>query len=159
MNNKILFCAVAALMSFFVRESFAADDYIACTYTASTGPNGSAPASGSIQLYSWSWGASNPSDVGTGSGTSAGRVSLSDFSIGLGSDATKLLQVAVQGALSSVSCGFYNTEPSSAGGVPSPYLTVMLTNAVLSSVEVMNTGKGDKQRMKLWFNIDSIIWR
>ncbi|MGA2397966.1 MAG: type VI secretion system tube protein Hcp [Steroidobacteraceae bacterium] len=110
--------------------------------------------SGFIEVDSFSFGASNNNPSTGSGGGSAGRVSIGSISV-----ASELLQLAVRGALSSLSCGLYNTQPSSAGEVPNPYLTATLANAVLSSVEVVNNGKGDKQRMKLWFDIDSIVWK
>jgi type VI secretion system secreted protein Hcp len=56
---------------------------------------------GYIEIFSFSFGASNPTSVGTGTGSGAGKVSLSDFSITKQLDASspQLFQKVVTGAV------------------------------------------------------------
>ena len=85
------------------------------------GPNGW------IQIYSWSVGASNPTNVGSsGGGTSSGKVSLSDFSIGKLVDQSSplLFQSILQGAI------FPSATLTVKG--PASLVTVTFTNVTIS---------------------------
>lgn len=153
MTRPILLQVASVLILIAAQQAYA--DSMSCSFTAQEGPSQS-PLN--VELDSFSWGASNPADVGAG-GTGAGKAELSGFSFsnGMNSSYTSLLQLAASGTVfSAVSCGFYG--PTTVGTVPSPYLTAVLTDAVLVGFEITGAGDG-KQRAKFQFYFQNINWK
>jgi len=102
----------------------------------STGTN-----NGYIEIYSWSWGASNPTTVGGTGGSGAGKVSLSDFSISKAVDSSTpvLSQIALNGTVIAnmslvVSFGKGGNGRGNGGGIAT--LTVNFLDVIISNYKV-----------------------
>jgi type VI secretion system secreted protein Hcp len=105
------------------------------TYLLIDGVNGESQAPDMpkyIELDSFSFGASNPADVG-GKGLSAGKCSLSDFSFTCAMDSAsfQILQNLYQGTHIGT-CTFKQRE-SGGGTSPYVYLIVIMTNCYITS--------------------------
>lgn len=94
--------------------------------------------SDNIELDSFSFGASNPADIG-GGGLSAGKCSLSDFSFScaLDSSSFQILKSLYSGA--HVATAVFTGRKSGGGGTPYNYLVVTMTNCYITS---QSTGGG-----------------
>jgi type VI secretion system secreted protein Hcp len=97
--------------------------------------NGESQAQGmtnNIELDSYSFGASNPADVG-GKGLSAGKCSLSDFSFTCGTDAAsfQILKALYTGA--HLAKAVFSLRESGGGATPYTYITVTMTNCYITS--------------------------
>src|ERR1035441_5415178 len=104
-------------------------------YLLINGVNGESQAVGMtnyIELDSFSFGASNPADVG-GKGLSAGKASLSDFSFSWGLDAAsyQILKDLYNG--SHISTATFAGRKTGGGGTPYLYLKVIMTNCFITS--------------------------
>jgi type VI secretion system secreted protein Hcp len=112
-----------------------------------TGITGSGPG-GSIDILSFSFGASNASTVGTGTGSSAGKVSLSDLTITKTVDASspKLFDNLLNSmVISNVVLKVYRGAGAAGGtGTPTEYLMITLTNVIISSY-TLNDGTSGSQ--------------
>ena len=105
----------------------------------STGTSG-----GYIELYSWSWGASNPTTVGSSSGGgTSGKVSLSDLTVTKKVDQATpaLAQLALQGTaianltlIVTFGSGEGGGASGSGGGIET--LTVNFLDAIISSYKI-----------------------
>lgn len=98
-----------------------------------------------IEIYSFSWGATNPSSIGTGTtGHGSGKVSISDFNIMKKSETSsaKLFQHCCSGTpIPSVSVHFLK-----AGGEESvEFLKYTFTDCVVSSLQWSGSSGGDNQ--------------
>ncbi len=97
--------------------------------------NGESQAVGmsdNIELDSFSFGASNPADIG-GGGLSAGKCSLSDFSFtcSLDSSSWQILKSLYAGA--HIGKAVFTGRKSGGGGTPYNYLVVTMTNCFVTS--------------------------
>jgi len=97
---------------------------------------------GEIEIYSFSWGASNPSTVGMGSGGGAGRVSISSFNF------MKKTDKASPGLFQACCGGDHKDKATltlrAAGGDSSvPYLKYEFENVFVESVQWSGSSGGD----------------
>src|ERR1700684_4115303 len=95
---------------------------------------------GYIELDSFSFGASNPADVG-GGGLSAGKCSLSDFSFSCALDSSSFQMLTNLYAGTHISTCTFTGRKSGGGGNPYNYLVVTLTNCYITS---QSTGGGSQ---------------
>jgi type VI secretion system secreted protein Hcp len=94
---------------------------------------------GEIDLMSFSWGASNSSSVGTGTGVSVGKVSVSDFSIMKSTDSSSpvLFQKCCDGSV--IATGVVTLQRQVQGNA-TPYLVYNFTNVYVTSVQWSGSG-------------------
>jgi type VI secretion system secreted protein Hcp len=92
---------------------------------------------GYIEIFSFSFGASNPTTVGTGTGGGAGKVSLSDISITkkLDTSSPHLFQMVVTGALIPSVTLLIKSVESAAGDA----VTIVFTDVVISMYKLDET--------------------
>jgi type VI secretion system secreted protein Hcp len=104
-----------------------------------TGESQKANHVGEIDLMSFSWGASNSSSVGTGTGASVGKVNVSDFSIMKSTDKASpvLFQKCCDG---SVMATGVVTLQRQVKAVATPYLVYNFTNVYVTSVQWSGSG-------------------
>jgi type VI secretion system secreted protein Hcp len=103
--------------------------------------NGESQAVGmakNIELDSFSFGASNPADIG-GGGLSAGKCSLSDFSFSCALDSSSYQILSSLYAGTHIGTAVFTGRKSGGGGTPYNYLVVTMTNCYLTS---QSTGGG-----------------
>lgn len=93
-----------------------------------------------IELDSYSFGASNPADVG-GKGLAAGKVSLSDFSFScaLDSSSWQIVQAMYKGT--HIASAVFTGMKSGGGGSTYKYITITMTNCFITS---HSTGGGSQ---------------
>ena len=99
---------------------------------------------GEIEIYSFSWGASNPTTVGSGkTGLSAGRVSLSSFNIMKKSDKSSptLFQACCNGKHFDDAVVVMN-KASGEGG-QAPFLKYTFTDVMIESIQWSGSSGGD----------------
>ncbi|MGA2344570.1 MAG: type VI secretion system tube protein Hcp [Candidatus Sulfotelmatobacter sp.] len=104
-------------------------------YLLIDGINGESQAQGmtnNIELDSFSFGASNPADVG-GGGLSAGKCSLSDFSFTCAVDQAsyQILKALYTGQ--HIATTTFSLRKSTGAATPYTYLSVVMTNCYLTS--------------------------
>jgi type VI secretion system secreted protein Hcp len=87
---------------------------------------------GNIELDSFSFGASNPADVG-GGGLSAGKCSLSDFSFSCALDSSSWQILNNLYAGTHISSVVFTGRKAGGGGTPYNYLIATLTNCYITS--------------------------
>src|SRR5437868_3564442 len=94
---------------------------------------------GDIDLMSFSWGASNSSSVGTGTGVSVGKVSVSDFSIMKSTDASSptLFQKCCDGSVIPTAVVTLQRQVQ---GDATPYLVYNFTNVYVTSLQWSGSG-------------------
>lgn len=113
-------------------------------YLLIDGVTGESQATGmtnNIELDSFSFGASNPADVG-GKGLSAGKCSLSDFSCTFGVDqASYQILKALYTGQHVPTCTFQLRE-SGGGANPYTYLKVIMTNCYITSDSIGGGASG-----------------
>ncbi len=87
-----------------------------------------------IELESWSWGASNPTTV-SGSGLSAGKVSMSDLSITKPVDkcSAKLLDMVCSGK--HIASAILTCSKSTGDKNPADYITIKMEEVYISSMQ------------------------
>jgi len=95
------------------------------------GENLAAKHKDEIEIHSWSWGASNPTSI-SGSGLSAGKVSISDLTISkpVDSSSAKLLELCCSGK--HIATGTLSCSKSTGDKNPGDYLTIALTEVHIS---------------------------
>jgi len=98
------------------------------------GESGSSKHKEEIELLSWSWGATNPTNI-TGSGMSAGKVSMSDLSFTKRVDKSspKLLEVCVTGK--HVTDATLYCCKQTGDKTPQDFLTIKLKEVYVSSFQ------------------------
>ena len=109
------------------------------------GVDGEATAKGyekSIELYSFSWGASNPTTIGHGTGGGAGKVSLSSFNV------MKRTDVASATLFTKCCMGEHMPEVlvvlrKAGGSNPLEYLTYKFTEVYVDSIQWSGSSGGD----------------
>jgi type VI secretion system secreted protein Hcp len=94
---------------------------------------------GDIDLMSFSWGASNSSAVGTGTGVSTGKVTVSDFSIVKSTDSSSpvLFQKCCDGSV--ITTGVVTLQRQIQGSA-TPYLVYNFTNVFVTSIQWSGSG-------------------
>ena len=92
-----------------------------------------------IDLMSFSWGASNSSSVGTGTGVSVGKVAVSDFSIMKATDSSSpvLFQKCCDGSVMTTGVVTLQRQVQ---GTATPYLVYNFTNVYVTSVQWSGSG-------------------
>src|ERR1700722_5944452 len=116
-----------------------ASDY----YLLISGVNGESQAQGmtnNIELDSFSFGASNPPDVG-GGGLSGGKCSLSDFSFSCALDSSSFQMLTNLYAGPPIATCPFAGRKSGGGGNPCNYRVVALSNGYITS---KSTGGGSQ---------------
>jgi len=113
-------------------------------YLLINGINGESQAQGmtnNIELDSFSFGASNPADVG-GKGLSAGKCSLSDFSFTCSVDSAsyQILKALYTGQ--HIPTATFSLRKSGGGANPYTYLTVTMTNCYITSHSIGGGAQG-----------------
>ena len=106
---------------------------------------------GEIDLMSFSWGASNSSSVGTGTGVSVGKVSVSDFSIMKSTDSSSppLFQKCCDGTV--IATGVVTLQRQTNQGAQA-YLVYNFQNVYVTSVQWSGSGAaGDAPAESLTF--------
>ena len=96
------------------------------------GESGASKHKEEIELLSWSWGASNPTNI-SGSGMSAGKVSMTDLSFTKKVDKSspKLLELCVTGK--HVDDATLYCSKQTGGKTPEDFLTIKLKEVYVSS--------------------------
>ena len=96
------------------------------------GESGATKHKDEIEVLSWSWGASNPTNI-SGSGMSAGKVSMSDLSFTKKVDkaSPKLLELCVTGK--HVDDATLYCSKQTGGKTPDDFLTIKLKEVYVSS--------------------------
>jgi type VI secretion system secreted protein Hcp len=104
-----------------------------------TGESQKANHTGEIDLMSFSWGASNSSSVGTGTGVSVGKVSVSDFSIMKATDSASpvLFQKCCDGSVMTTGVVTLQRQVQ---GTATPYLVYNFTNVYVTSIQWSGSG-------------------
>ena len=104
-----------------------------------TGESQKANHVGEIDVMSFSWGASNSSSVGTGTGASVGKATVSDFSIMKSTDSSSpvLFQKCCDGSV--IPTGVVTLQRQ-AGGEATPYLVYNFTNVYVTSIQWSGSG-------------------
>lgn len=97
---------------------------------------------GEIELYSWSFGASNPSTIGPGSeGFGAGRVTISSFNFMKKCD--KASPVLFQRCCTGTHIDSAILTMRKAGGKQSPFLIYTFTGVMVDSIQWSGSSGGD----------------
>jgi hypothetical protein len=112
-SGGIVRLAVASALALSAATAYAASDYL-LEIKGVQGESGASDASQTIELSSWSWGASNPTSVGS-SGMSAGKVSMQDMSVMATQPATAQ---AVRESPTKASTGKTAAQADAAAGTP-----------------------------------------
>lgn len=94
---------------------------------------------GEIDIMSFSWGASNSTSVGTGTGASTGKVNISDFSIMKTTDSSSpnLFQKCCDGSV--IATGVVTLQRQVQGSA-TPYLVYNFTNVYVTSIQWSGSG-------------------
>jgi type VI secretion system secreted protein Hcp len=94
---------------------------------------------GEIDIMSFSWGASNDSAVGTGTGISVGKVNISDFTVMKTTDSSSpvLFQKCCDGSV--ITSGVVTLQRQ-IQGTATPYLVYNFQNVFVTSVQWSGTG-------------------
>jgi type VI secretion system secreted protein Hcp len=106
------------------------------------GESGATKHKEEIELQSWSWGATNPTSI-TGSGMSAGKVSMSDLSFTKKVDkaSPKLLELLVTGK--HVDTVTLTCSKQTGGKTPDDFLTIKLKEVYVSSYQTGGSSGDD----------------
>jgi len=91
-----------------------------------------------IELDSWSWGGSAPSDVGN-KGLSAGKPSFSDFTCSFAVDSASFQLVACLCKGTHIASATFSGRKTGGGANPFVYITVVMTNCFVTA---FSTGGG-----------------
>ena len=107
--------------------------------TGVTGESQKENHTGEIDLMSFSWGASNGSSVGTGTGVSVGKVAVSDFSVMKATDSSSppLFQKCCDGSV--IATGVVTLQRQ-VSGTATPYLVYTFTNVYVTSLQWSGSG-------------------
>jgi len=99
-----------------------------------TGESTASKHTGEIEVFSWSWGASNPTSI-SGTGLSAGKVSIGDINVSKPVDksSAKLLELCSTGK--HIATGVLTCSKSTGDKNPADYLTIKLTEIHISSFQ------------------------
>jgi type VI secretion system secreted protein Hcp len=103
-----------------------------------------------IQLLAWSWGMSQSGTTHDGSGSGAGKVSVQDLSF------THYVDASTPTLMLACCKGSHYPEATitmrKAGGDPLPYLTVKLTDLIITSVSTGSSSGEDRQTENVTLN-------
>jgi type VI secretion system secreted protein Hcp len=110
---------------------------------------------GELDIMSFSWGASNSSSVGTGTGVSVGKVTVSDFSVMKSTDSSSpvLFQKCCDG---SVIATAVVTLQRQVQATATPYLVYNFTNVYVTSIQWSGSGgAGDAPMESVSFTFET----
>jgi len=103
-----------------------------------------------IQLLAWSWGMSQTGTTHIGSGGGAGKVNVQDLSF------THYVDSAAPAMIAACCTGKHYPEATitmrKAGGDPLPYLTIKLTDLIITSVSTGSSSGEDQQTENVTLN-------
>ena len=103
-----------------------------------------------IQLLAWSWGMSQSGTTHDGSGSGAGKVNVQDLSF------THYVDASTPTLLLACCKGSHYPEATltmrKAGGDPLPYLTIKLTDLIITSVSTGSSSGEDRQTENVTLN-------
>src|SRR5688572_20944137 len=103
-----------------------------------------------IQLLAWSWGMSQTGTTHDGSGSGAGKVNVQDLSF------THYVDASTPTLLLACCKGSHYPEATltmrKAGGDPLPYLTIKLTDLIITSVSTGSSSGEDRQTENVTLN-------
>jgi type VI secretion system secreted protein Hcp len=104
-----------------------------------TGESQKANHTQEIDLMAFSWGASNSSNVGTGTGVSVGKVTVSDFSVTKATDSSSpvLYQKCCDGSV--IATGVVTLQRQVQGSA-TPYLVYTFTNVFVTGIQWSGAG-------------------
>lgn len=106
-----------------------------------------------IQLLAWSWGMSQTGTTHIGSGGGAGKVNVQDLSF------THYVDSAAPSLILACCKGTHYPEATltmrKAGGDPLPYLTIKLTDLIVTSVSTGSSSGEDQQTENVTLNFAS----
>ena len=110
---------------------------------------------GDIELLSWSWGATNPTNI-KGSGMSAGKVAFSEINITklVDKSSPKLLELCVTGK--HVADATLICRKSTGGKNPEDFLTIKLSEVYVSSFQAGGSSGGDQESESLSLSFTKI---
>lgn len=117
------------------------------TFLKIEGVEGEATATGAekqIEIYSFSWGASNPTTVGSGAtGLSAGKVSISSFNVMKKTEKSSatLFQACCNGK--HFTTAEVTMRKASGEGGQKPFLTYKFTDVMVESIQWSGSSGGD----------------
>jgi len=98
---------------------------------------------GEIELNSFSWGASNPTTVGKGSGMAAGKVAFSDFSIMKVTDKSSPTLFLNCSSGNHFTTGTVAIQKATGGATGETYLQYDFTNVFVTSIQWSGSTGGD----------------
>jgi type VI secretion system secreted protein Hcp len=117
------------------------------TYLKLEGIEGEATAKGvekQIEIYSFSWGASNPTTVSSGStGLSAGKASISSFNIMKRTEKSSPTLFSKCCSGTHIPSAVVSIRKATGDGGQKPYLTYTFTNVLIESIQWSGSGGGD----------------
>jgi type VI secretion system secreted protein Hcp len=117
------------------------------TYMKIAALDGESTAAGAekqIEIFSWSWGASNPSTIGPGkSGISAGRVSVSSFNVMKKTDKTSPTLFAKCCAGKDFDTITVTMRKAAGDAGQKPFLVYTFTNCLVESIQWSGSSGGD----------------
>jgi type VI secretion system secreted protein Hcp len=117
------------------------------TYMKIAGLDGESTATGAdkqIELFSWSWGASNPSTISPGkAGISAGRCSISSFSVMKKTDKTSPTLFAKCCAGKDFETITVTMRKAAGDAGQKPFLVYTFTNCLVESIQWSGSSGGD----------------
>lgn len=117
------------------------------TYIKIEGVEGEATADGfekQIEIYSFSWGASNPTTIGSGSsGLSAGKVSLSSFNIMKKTEKSSARLFAACCKGDHFTSALVSLRKATGEGGQGVYLTYKFTDVMVESIQWSGSSGGD----------------
>jgi type VI secretion system secreted protein Hcp len=103
-----------------------------------------------IQLLAWSWGMSQSGTTHDGSGSGAGKVNVQDLSF------THYVDASTPTLMLACCKGSHYPEATltmrKAGGDPLPYLTIKLTDLIITSVSTGSSSGEDRQTENITLN-------
>jgi type VI secretion system secreted protein Hcp len=108
-----------------------------------TGESQKAGHTGEIELSSFSWGASNPTTVGHGTGMAAGKVALSDFSVMKVTDKASPTLFANCCSGKPIDKGYVFIQKATGGATGETYLQYDFTNIFTTSLQWSGSTGGD----------------
>jgi type VI secretion system secreted protein Hcp len=106
-----------------------------------------------IDVLAWSWGASNSGTAHTGGGAGAGKVNVQDMSV------TKYVDLATPEILLAVCNGAHFDEATlvvrKAGTTPLEYITIVMTNCMITSLSTGGSGGEDRLTENVTINFEA----
>jgi type VI secretion system secreted protein Hcp len=117
------------------------------TFLEIKGVEGEAVAEGyekKIEIYSFSWGASNPTTVGAGkAGLSAGKVSISSFNVMKKTEKSSAVLFAACCDGTHFDNALVTMRKATGAGLQKPFLTYKFTDVMVESVQWSGSSGGD----------------